>query len=161
LKIRVNISNPDSIKNAVDKITAYEKKLDEKIKTVLTRLAKMGTQLVDYHFSSGEGTEFEVTCVVNGNNAMIIAEGDDVVFLEFGAGFGTDDHTDGMETSGLPPIYPGSWSETEGTGQFIRKGYWYWNKQKYTSVTSTKGFYFASKEIKDQAVDVAIKVFKR
>ena len=161
MKIRVNISDPQSVTNAVTKIKDYEKKLDSKIKEVLTRLAKMGTRLVDFHYAGGEGTEYEVTCVVNGNNAMIIAEGDDVVFLEFGAGFGTYDHLEEMEASGLPPIYPGSWSETEGSGQFANKFYWYWNRTKYTRVTATEGFYFASEAIKEEAVNEAIKVFKK
>lgn len=162
MKIKVNISDAQSIANAVSQIKNYEKSLDAKAQSVLTELAKKATKTVSMYFAWGEGDDYDVSCVVNGNNAMIIAEGSDVVFLEFGAGTETEDHTAGMESEGLPPIYPGSYSQLEGRG-FFREDhqFWYYDHKKYTKLTPTRGFFYASQEIKDEAVKVAIKVFKK
>ncbi len=161
MKIKINLLNSESVKEAIFKIDKYKKSLPEKANRIVTELAKMGAQIVEYSYSENIYEDYEVSCIVNGNSAMIIAEGDDVVFLEFGAGVLTNDYTEGMETEGLPPIYPGSYSETEGLKMFSRYGYWFHAGKKYTGLVPMRGFYFASKEIKEQAVEVAKKVFKR
>lgn len=135
--------------------------MSDKANRIVSELAKRGAQIVEYSYSANVYEDYEVSCVVNGNSAMIIAEGDDVVFLEFGAGVNTEDYTGEMETEGLPPIYPGSYSETEGLKMFSRYGYWFHEGKKYTGLQPMRGFYFASKDIKEQAVDVAIRVFRR
>lgn len=161
MKIRLNVLDPDSIDDAIRKIDRYKKTIEEKAQEVLSQLAVMGMQIVDYAYG-GNDEEYEISCVVNGNNAMIIAEGSEVVFLEFGTGVYTEDHTYEMETEGLPPIFAGSYSQIEGSGQF-RAGheYWYYNHKKYVGSIPMRGFYMASKEIKEQAVEMAIKVFKK
>lgn len=163
MNIKVNISDPDSVKKAVSKITDYESKLESKISEVLSRLVKMGSQIVDYSFSTSiDDYDYEVSCIVNGNNAMIIAEGSDVMFLEFGAGVWTIDTTADNDSSGLPPIEEGSYSQTEGMGQFRpNHRYWFYEGKRYIGIKGTHGFYFASDEIKEQAVNEAIKVFKK
>lgn len=149
-----------SIDNAIAEIKTYKKSLNEKINEIIERLADMGKQVVDYQYSLS-GEEYSLSCEVNGNNAMIIAEGENVVFLEFGTGVDTEVPDSEMESSGLPPIYSGSWSETEGRGVFYRFGHWYYQRKLYTGTMATRGFYFASKEIRERAVEVARKAFKK
>ena len=163
MKIKVNISHPESVLNAVTKIKDYESKLDDKMQKVITRLVKMGAKIVDYSFSTClDASDYEVSCIVNGDNAMIIAEGSEVMFLEFGAGVWTIDTTADNDSSGLPPIEEGSYSQTEGMGQFRpNHRYWYHEGRRYIGIKGTHGFYFASDEIKEQAVNEAIKVFKK
>ena len=163
LKIKVNVFDPDSIQNAIDQLNLYKKTLQPKMNEIIEKLAVIGKQIVDYQYSGGTETDFyEVYCITNGNNAMIIAEGDGVMFLEFGAGVYTSDYTAELATEGLPPIFPGSYSQTEGRG-FFRPGheYWFYQHKKYVGAYPTRGFYMASVEMKEQAVEIAKKVFKK
>lgn len=161
MKLKINALDPESIDNAIREIERYKNSLQGKVEEILSQLAVMGMEVVDYAYG-GNDEEYEISCIVNGNNAMIIAEGSEVVFLEFGTGVYTEDHTYEMETEGLPPIFAGSYSQTEGMGHF-RAGheYWYYNHKRYVGSIPMRGFYMASKEIKEQAVNMAIKVFKK
>lgn len=164
MKIRVNLLSEDSVSEALKQIRDYKKEVQRRANEVVSQLAQMGTQIVDTQFSIvAEQDPPEVYCLVNGNSAMIIAEGDNVVFLEFGTGVDVTDKTKelGMETEGLPPIYSGSWSETEGRGVFSRFGYWHYKGQLYTGTMATQGFYFASKEIRERAVEEAKRIFRK
>lgn len=162
MKIKIDPLDRDSIDNAIAQINNYRKSLNGKIEEVLDILSQIGKEVVETQFSIvSEYETFEVYCEVEGNSAMIIAEGENVVFLEFGTGVDTDDNTNEMETEGLPPIYKGSWSETEGRGTFARHGYWHYNGVLYEGTMATHGFYFASKEIKERAVEEAKKVFRK
>lgn len=164
MRIRVNLTNRDSVREALKELRDYKKEVSRRANEVVSRLAQMGTEIVDTQFSIvAEQDPPEVYCLVNGNSAMIIAEGDNVVFLEFGTGVDVTDKTGdlGMETEGLPPIYAGSWSETQGRGVFARFGYWHYKNQLYTGTMATQGFYFASKEIREKAVEEAKRIFKK
>lgn len=161
MKIRVNIYNPESIDNAIQKIDAYKKSLQAKANEIASKLAVLGAQIVEYAYMDDE-SDYEISCIVNGNSSMIIAEGFDVLFLEFGTGVYTEDHTAEMETEGLPPIYAGSYSQTEGKGHFTpQHPYWYYDHKRYEGSIPMRGFYMASKEMKDEAVEIAKKVFKK
>lgn len=161
MRIKINAFDYDSINEAYEKVKAYKNSLNSKVNEIVSKLTVIGAEIVEYqYFSSHE--DYEVSCVVNGNSSMIIAEGDNVVFLEFGTGVLTEDNTDEMDSKGLPPIFAGSWSNTEGLGQFRPDHqYWYHNHIKYQGTMPMQGFYFASKEIKEQAVNIATRVFKK
>jgi membrane protease subunit (stomatin/prohibitin family) len=161
LRIKVNVLDPQSINNAIKELKAYSNSIDSKVSDILGRLAELGKEVVDYSFSSLD-EDCEVSCIVNGNSSMIIAEGQNVMFLEFGTGVYTEDNTEEMDTEGLPPIFAGSYSQTEGMGHFRPDHqYWYYNRVKYQGTLPSHGFYFASKEIKEQAVEIAKRVFKK
>lgn len=164
MRIRVNLLSEDSVREAIKQIRYYRKEVQRRANEVVSVLARMGTEIVDTQFSIvNEHDPPEVYCLVNGNSAMIIAEGDNVVFLEFGTGVDVTDKTQelGMETEGLPPIYAGSWSETMGRGTFARYGWWHYKGQLYTGTMATQGFYFASKEIREKAVEEAKRIFRK
>ena len=163
-KIKVNLFDIESINNAINQIKLYQISLDKKIEEVLSRLSTLGVEVIEYQYGLSHEDYYEVDCIVNGNSSMIIAEGENVMFLEFGTGIYTDDYTEEgeVESQGLPVIFPGSWSNTEGMGQFRPDHqYWYHKHVMYQGTLPTRGFYFASKEIKAQAVDIAKKVFKK
>lgn len=163
MKIKINPYDRESIDNAIAKVNAYKKTIEPKVKEILTQITAIGGQIVEYqYYSANEEIEAEVSCIVNGNSSMIIAEGHNVMFLEFGTGIYTEDNSEEMESEGLPPIFAGSFSQSEGTGQFRPDHqYWYYNRKKYAGTLPTHGFYFASKEIQKQAVEIAKKVFKK
>ena len=163
MKIKINPYDPNSVQNAIDKVNNYKNGLKGKIQTIIEKLSVLGVKIVDAQYSTGsENDLYEVYCIVNGNESMIIAEGDGVMFLEFGAGMWTTDYTYETESEGLPSIEPGSYSQTEGRG-FYRPGheFWYFEHHKYRAIEPTLGFYFAKREIMDQAVEIAKRVFKK
>ena len=163
-RIKVNVLDIESVNAAINQIKLYRSSLDKKVEEILKELSVLGAEVVEYQYYSSHEDYYEVSCEVNGNSAMIVAEGENVVFLEFGTGVYTEDYTDEEDISpkGLPPIFPGSWSNTEGMGQFTPDHqYWYHKHVMYQGTLPTRGFYFASKEIKNQAVDIAKKVFKK
>ena len=161
MKIKVNVFDPDSINDALIRVRSYRDSLRQKAEEISSRLAVRGMQVVEYQYESSH-EDFEVSCITNGNSSMIIAEGSNVLFLEFGTGVYTEDHSSEMEAEGLPPIFAGSYSQTEGMGHFRPDHqYWYYEGIKYAGTLPTQGFYFASKEIKEQAVEIAKKVFKK
>lgn len=158
--VKIDILNPTSIQNAIDELNNYKNDLKRKATEICSRLAEIGREVVETEYSQGYDKDFKVTCYVNGNSSMIVAEGSEVVFLEFGAGVYTIDTTEGNETEGLPLIEEGSWSRTEGVGQFTpTHRYWYYHKQRFVGIHGTHGFYFASDEIKERAIEEARKVF--
>lgn len=161
MKLKINVFDEKSVEDAIAKINDYSKTLQGKADEIVARLTEIGRQVVDYQYSLSH-EEYEVSCIVKGNSSMIIAEGDNVMFLEFGTGVYTDDHTEEMEAEGLPPIFAGSYSQSEGMGHFRPDHqYWYYEGVKYQGTLPLQGFYFASKEIREQAVEIAIKVFKK
>lgn len=163
MRIRVNLLSEDSVKEALKQIKDYTKEVERRANEVISYLVEKGSRIVDAQYSLvDEDKPYEVYCLVNGNSAMIIAEGENVVFLEFGTGVDVRDYTSGeMETEGLPPIYSSSWSQLEGTGTFYRHGHWHYNGKDYTGTMATQGFYFASKEIREHAVEEAKRIFRK
>ena len=163
MKIKINPYSKESVENAITQIKTYRDTIEPKVNEILSQLTALGGQIVEYqYYSPNAEYDTEVSCIVNGNSSMIIAEGLNVMFLEFGTGIYTEDNSEEMESEGLPPIFAGSYSQSEGTGQFRPDHqYWYYNRVKYAGTLPTHGFYFASKEIKKQAVEIAKKVFKK
>lgn len=78
---------------------------------------------------------------------LISANGEGVVFLEFGAGDTTDygDHGDWtakMAANGIP-IVKGSYSSTVGSGEYARTGQWHFGGQVYRGVFPRRALYQA------------------
>ena len=78
---------------------------------------------------------------------LISANGEGVVFLEFGAGDTTDygDHGDWtakMAANGIP-IVKGSYSSTIGSGEYARTGQWHFGGEVYRGVFPRRALYQA------------------
>lgn len=83
------------------------------------------------------------------------ADGDGVVFLEFGAGDATGQGAHGEEENNFTmetgiSILPGSYSSTEGTGEYVNNalanngnGWWHFNGQIYTAIQPRRAMYKA------------------
>lgn len=80
------------------------------------------------------------------NYVTLTAKGNDVGFLEFGAGSSVDDSNVFIEQVSYP-VYPGSWGIEHPnfyTRQYAYDGYWYWgadreNVNVYTAIEPTQG----------------------
>lgn len=155
MKIDINLFDTKSIDNAIRKIEKYIDNLNKATDEIARRLAEIGVQVVTDSYNITDES-FTVHSEKTENGYVVIAEGENVVFLEFGTGVLTEDY-EHTESEGLPSITPGSWSQTEGKGHFIPgvHEYWYYNHQKYSGTVATQGFYFAKKEMLTQVNQIA------
>ena len=163
MKITVDLFNPKSIDDAIKELERYSNRLESACMELAERLAKLGAQTVENEYrSASEEKQFVVECTQTDNGWTIIAEGENVVFLEFGTGVLTEDY-EHPEAVGLPNISPGSYSQTEGRGNFVvgSHEYWYYRKKRYSGTIATHGFYFAKREMKEQAILIAREVFHK
>ena len=163
MEILIDIFDKSSIEDAINKIEDYRKSLDRKLEDLIKRLSEIGINVVSVNYATGvdEGNKDYSTpyFVPTKKGGKLVVKGKDVCFLEFGTGVYTLDYEEEGQ-KGKPPIYPGSWSETEGEGIFAAKGYWYYNGERIEGTFPTLGMYQASKTMQSKAVEVARQVFK-
>lgn len=166
--IKVNLFDEKSIDRAVTELQNYSKSINSKAKQVADELTRIGAKIVDdrYSMAHEEEESYSVTYYIYEDeeveNCAIIASGENVMFLEFGTGVYTDDFSDEFEHDRLPPIFGGSWSQSEGKGHFRPDHqYWYYNGIKYAGTLPMMGFYFATKEMKAQAENIVRKAFAK
>ena len=165
--IKVNLLKENSIDRAIAELQKYTERLTKRAEKVANELTKIGAKVVDDRYKmSHEPTEsYAVTYYTYKDKeyptCVIIARGENVMFLEFGTGIYTDDFSDEFDHDTLPPIFGGSWSQTEGMGHFRPDHqYWYYNGIKYQGTLPMMGFYFATKEMQQQAETIVREAFK-
>lgn len=126
------------------------------------KVAEVGKPVVDmwYRQATEEGHDYIVGAEPQGKGACLIVYGDDVMFREFGAGVMTYPNTTFPDAQGLPPIRDGSWSETEGTGEYAKFGSWHYKGKKYVGVAPTLGMYNAFVTMKSYVERKAKEVMK-
>lgn len=148
--------SPEGVKQVQRMFNRLNSKIELKLPQIALRLAEIGVPIVFIHYMNGidEGNEdYDVVIEPTEKGCKLVARGEDVCFLEFGAGVSTKSWQ-GEGQEGLPPIYPGSWSETEGSGQFANKGYWFYNGEMRMGLEPKKGMYYASKEMQQRATEI-------
>ncbi len=128
--------------------------------TLPTELLEEGVKVVDYFYSTAQGQSKPYTVSLDpiDKGVALVAKGEDVVFREFGAGTAAHNHFPNAKD--LPPIYPGSWSETEGYGEFATYGSWHHKGHKYTSIAPTLGMFHALDVIRHNIHNYAERVMK-
>lgn len=151
----------ESITDTIKFLNNYVNEIERKMQKLSEELANIGVNVVYVHYLSGidEGNEdYDIQVIPNEHGCTLQAKGEDVCFLEFGAGVTTAAY-EGEGQEGLPPIYPGSYSRTEGNGSFDLYGYWIYGKKRYTGLEPKMGMYYASKDMQQKALEVARRVF--
>lgn len=161
LQIQLDVLDKASIDKAIRQIEEYRDSLDTKLIRLAKGLCLIGLDVVRVRYAMGvsegnKNVDYEVIPTETG--CKLSAYGKDVCFLEFGAGASTSAY-EGEGQEGLPPIYPGSWSETEGKGIYAEKGYWYYNGEKLEGLTPKLGMQKASETMQRKAIEEAKKVF--
>ena len=159
MKLNVNVFDTKSIESAVSELKHYSKRLRKAEDIICEELIKIGAEVIDVQYSM-TGEEYDLMYQKTEDGYVLMALGDNVMFLEFGTGVMTA--SDYGESLGLTIVEPGMWSQTEGRG-FFRPGheYWYWHRHKYTGTIATKGFLFATQEMKEQAERIVKRVIKK
>jgi len=128
--INVDMSS-QSFANAIQELTKYQKEAEEKANNLIKRLAEIGAEAVRNKFAEtdhigDDGIPFVVIERTN-NGWAIVAKGNEVAFVEFGTGIMASypEAVNGVIVS------DGSFSRTQGTGEYAKYGSWHHKGIKY------------------------------
>ena len=97
--------------------------------------------------------------IVEGHIGVTADSPETAIIAEFGAGDAVIDYS--FENKEPVPIYPGSYSELVGTGEYATKGYWRFGGRRYTQVEPRRGLANAKAFIVTNAKDIVEGVIKR
>lgn len=161
---KITINSSDDWGKAAKEIrkiaTLYSREMDAACKEVAQRGGQYA--IAQYSANSGDGNDNVNVTVLKEEKSKyrVQASGSDLYFNEFGAGFATDwSHPYAGKVD--VDIEPGSYSRTEGTGQFARDGFWWWNGKYYTGLQPSRALYHARKHMERIATDVVRRCFRK
>lgn len=132
--MEISITGIDSAIKTVAKYIAIEAKLAN----IAKRLCEVGEPIIrQTHGKHASGIWSEETP----DGYKIVAEGEDLLFIEFGAGdmAGT---TSVLYDQVPVSVRPGSWSETHAR-QYSTQGFWYFGGKLYRETVPHPAFYHA------------------
>ena len=141
----ITIEGLEETEELLDKLN----RIDEPMQELCRELCEMAQGVVESKYStwgSASGnTDFRTEIEKTPDGYRLIASGEDIGFLEFGAGAFTD--ADEFADQVGYAIYPGSWSESEGTRAYADRGFWLYHNVHYTGITPSRGMHYALEEI--------------
>lgn len=151
-----------SINKAVKDLQKYARWVAEKEAELRSRLAMMGATVASIQFARAiYGGSKDVTVRVDdtGSVAVIYAEGEAVVFIEFGSGY---KHGYGHPQAGEFGYGPGTYSDgPEGKGHWDNpKGWWYGHHRHTYGNPPAMAMYTAVQEIAENVTKIATEVFR-
>lgn len=124
----INIKLSDaSIRRAISRLNNAKQNLRWGVSDTVEILAEDGARIAQDAYG---GMANAVGYMQDETVGIIASTGEVNLIAEFGAGDDTDPAT-GFENKPDTPVYAGSYSELEGTGQYANYGYWYFGGQKY------------------------------
>ena len=159
--IIIDIFNPASIDAAVKEIRDYAEWVKRKTAELARRLADMGAVNVSLGYSRAVytgGNDISVTVEQQGENSYaIIANGEAVLFVEFGAGvtYGYGHPQPSVEGT---PMGPGTYPSEKGHWN-DPKGWWIPGGEHTYGNPPSMTMYLTAKELRNQLEDIAREVF--
>lgn len=119
-QIRVQLDTA-GIDKLIQELDSYKEDLRRKSQELVKRAADYGVEIVNIHVARSShlgGKDFNVTAKPNKNGYTVIATGEHVLFIEFGAGitYGLG-HPEAQEHGMGPGTYPngkGHWNDPKG-----------------------------------------------
>lgn len=160
--IRMRLDNK-SIDNAIKQIEAYKKWVEDKTKVLCRKCADLGLTVASANFSGAyyDGTnDVSVTVEQTEKGYKILASGEAVCFIEFGAGV----HYNGAEPYPIPRPEGIVGIGAYGEGQGAHDGWYYLdgNEKQYTHGNpAAMPMYNAQKSIKETLTQIATEVFAK
>ena len=143
----------------INRINQYAD-MDRKLKEIAEKLCKIGEPIIrQIHGHHADSITTEPTA----NGYVITASGQDVMFIEFGAGDAAGSEN-GLYEAVPAEARPGSWSEAHGGPYALHKkttgqGYWFFAGHLYTEVRPSPAFYYAYEYMVQNLPQVAREVF--
>ena len=153
MTIRLSLSE-ESIQNAISKLTEYRERIEEGLTEVVQILTTEGAEVANAAYGD---FGVEATPLVEGKLGTIIVAGDMPLIAEFGAGQATMPVM--FENEPETPVYEGSYSELEGSGEYFEYGSWHFGGQYYTEVPARHGLLDAKQYIIGNSTEIAMGVF--
>lgn len=174
--ININPLSASSVREAIQKIEAYQNSLEGKCQELIRRLSEIGVEVIKRQVTSAQTDDADKTYQVddsNWNNSknrvelILKVSGDDLVFIEFGAGV----HFNGPVGSSSSPVGEqlgftiGSYSDYGPGGKsFGQFDEWYYTDESGTrhwthGTQGTAPVYTASTEMRSRIAEVAMEVF--
>lgn len=141
------------IAHAIKTVERYAD-INQKLLELAERLCKIGEPIIrQVH---GNHADF-IRTVPTENGYKIECEGEDVLFIEFGAGNAAG--RDAGSYDAVPSVVrPGSWSETHAK-QYVMYGNWWFGGRAYVEVAPTPAFYYAYEYMVQNLPQIAREVF--
>lgn len=156
MKITVHLSD-QSILRAIHRLNRISDHLRWGIQDTVECLAEDGAQIANAAYGSMDAHANAYS--PEEGVAVIAVSGETNLIAEFGAGDATDPAT-GFENKPDTPVYAGSYSELEGSGEYARTGRWHFGGRVYTEVPARRGLFSAKAFIIETATETAKEVIK-
>ena len=116
--------------------------------------------ITKYSLQGNGNTDFTTSINPIDNGWELLISGEDVGFLEFGAGVFAGIEPDDFVEEVPFPVEPGSWSESNehssnpNARYFAKNGFWWWHNFRYTGLYPTRGMQAALDKIRDNVLSV-------
>lgn len=155
MNITVRLSD-QSINRAIRRLRQAQNNLRWGVQDAIEILAKDGAEIANQAYGSmANATDYST----EEGTAIIAVTGETNLIAEFGAGDATEPAT-GFENKPDTPVYAGSYSELEGTGEYARTGQWHFGDRVYTEIPARRGLMSAKEFIIESSTDIAKEVIK-
>lgn len=129
--------------------------LRENVEEICKRLCKVGEPIIQ----ATHGNHARVWSEPTKNGYKVCAEGEDILFIEFGTGDRAGVLSPWYDE--VPPtVRPGSWSETHAQ-QYSTQGYWYFGGKRYEFTEPHPAFYYAYQAMVEALPQIAQEVFSK
>lgn len=154
---------------ALKELEKRRKQIKEGLDMVCKRLAQIGADAANEHYAEAEadsswtgngGVRAIVLPLEDGNGYRILAEGEDVFFLEFGTGDMAGFEYGGDTSNVSVPVGPKTWSVTHAQ-KYSEQGYWWYNGYMLYETPVYMPMYYAVKAMRERAKEVIEGVFGR
>ena len=162
--ITINISlSEESIMDAISRLEDIKDRLDDGIEKTVSLLVHEGAMEAKAAYGDWgvDAAEF-----VEGTTGSIIVYGDMPLIAEFGAGDATINPATVFENSPTTPVYAGSYSLLEGSGEYwfskayTGRGFWHFAGKRYTEIEPKQGLAHAKAAILERGTRIAQEVIQ-
>lgn len=112
-----------------------------------------------YSLQGNGNTDYKTNVKPIENGWQLTVSGDDVGFLEFGAGVFVNANNEFVQEVDYP-VKSGSWSVSHehssnpNARYFAKNGFWWWSNIRYTGLSPTRGMQEALNHIRDNVLQV-------
>ena len=148
--MQIEVKGIDRILKQLERFDNMETKLAD----IAQRLVAVGEPII----RAVHGNHNAVWSEPTAEGYRIIAEGESVLFIEFGTGDAAGIHASAYDA--VPSVVrPGSWSETHSQ-QYSRWGFWFFGGQKLRETPPHPAFYDAYKAMVEALPQIVEEVFR-
>ena len=162
MKITIHLSD-SSIRRAIRRLRNAQQNLRWGLNDTIDILVKNGEMVAQDKLGSMANA---VGYMPDETTGIVATTGEANIIAEFGAGDATLPPEGMFEETPDTPVYPGSYSELEGSGEYYRtrrdtgQGVWHFGGIEYHEVQPRYGLYNAKNYIEKNAIEIAKEVIK-